>query len=94
MNKTYYVYIATNQRNTVLYTGFTSNLAGRMWQHKNKAVEGFTKRYNIDKLVFYETFSNPTDAIAAEKKIKGWIRKKKIDLIQKDNPEFKDLSEL
>ena len=92
MDKTFYVYIATNQRNTVLYTGITSNLTGRMWQHKNKAVEGFTKRYNINKLVFYETFSNPQDAITAEKKIKGWIRQKKIDLIKKDNPELKDLS--
>jgi putative endonuclease len=94
MDKTYYVYIATNQRNTVLYTGVSSNLANRMWQHKNKIVEGFTKKYNVDKLVFYETFSNPTDAIVAEKKIKGWARKKKMVLIEKDNPEFRDLSEL
>jgi putative endonuclease len=93
MQKTYYVYIATNRRNTVLYTGVTSNLSGRMWQHKNKVVKGFTEKYNIDKLVFYETFSNPQDAIVAEKKIKGWVRKKKIDLIKKENPDFRDLSE-
>ena len=89
--KTFYVYIATNQRNTVLYTGVTSNLENRMWQHKNKIVKGFTNTYNIDKLVFYETFNNPVDAISAEKKIKGWLRIKKINLIKQNNPEFKDL---
>ena len=93
MRKTYYVYIATNQRNTVLYTGVTSNLENRMWQHKNKAVKGFTYKYNVDELVFYETFDNPSDAISAEKKIKGWVRQKKINLIKKDNPDFKDLME-
>ncbi|MCX6763880.1 MAG: GIY-YIG nuclease family protein [Candidatus Moranbacteria bacterium] len=93
MQKTFYVYIATNKRNTVLYTGFTSNLENRMWQHKNKIIKGFTEKYNVDKLVYYETFSMPIDAIAAEKTIKGWIRKKKIDLIKKTNPEFRDLSE-
>ena len=93
MNKVFYVYIATNKRNTVLYTGMTSNLLGRIWQHKNKIVKSFTKKYNVDKLVWYETFNNPMDAIVAEKKIKGWIRQKKIDLIKKNNPEFKDLSE-
>ncbi len=92
--KSYYVYIATNIKNTVLYTGVTVNLYGRMWQHKNKIIKGFTNKYNIDKLVFYETFSNPKDAIVAEKKIKGWTRKKKIDLIKKDNPDFNDLMDL
>jgi len=91
--KTYYVYITTNQRNTVIYTGITGNLESRMWQHKNKITKGFTYKYNVDKLVFYETFSNPIDAIGAEKKIKGWTRKKKVDLIKKDNPDFKDLME-
>jgi putative endonuclease len=94
MNKIFYVYIATNKRNTVLYTGITSNLENRMWQHKNKVIKGFTYKYNIDKLIYYETFSNSNDAILAEKTIKGWVRKKKIDLIKKDNPEFKDLMEL
>jgi len=93
MQKTYYVYIATNPRNTVLYTGFTSNIKKRIWQHKNKLVDGFTKKYNVCKLVYCENFDNPNDAISAEKKIKGWIRKKKIDLIKSINPEFKDLSE-
>ena len=91
--KTYCVYIATNQRDTVFYTGMTSNLQTRIWQHKNKVVEGFTKRYNIYKLVYYEVFPTPIDAIVAEKKIKGWTRKKKINLISRDNPEFNDLSE-
>lgn len=93
MNKTYCVYVATNKRNTVLYTGITSNLENRMWRHKNKIVKGFTYKYNVDKLVYYEVFSNPNDAITAEKTIKGWTRKKKIDLIKKDNPEFRDLME-
>ena len=93
MQKTYYVYIATNLRNTVLYTGVTNNLENRISQHKNKAVKGFTEKYNVCKLVFYDTFDNPRDAISAEKKIKGWTRKKKIDLIINVNPDFKDLSE-
>jgi len=91
--KTYYVYIATNKRDTVLYTGVTSNLENRMWQHKNKIIKGFTEKYNVNKLIFYETFGNPTDAISAEKVIKGWTRKKKMDLIKKNNPEYKDLME-
>jgi putative endonuclease len=93
MQKTYCVYIATNLRNTVFYTGVTSNLIGRIWQHKNKAIKGFTEKYNICKLVYYENFNTPSDAISAEKKIKGWTRKKKIDLIKSKNPELKDLSE-
>lgn len=91
MNKTYYVYIATNQRNTVLYTGMSSDLDSRMFQHKNKIIKGFTSKYNIDKLVYYETFNTAMEAIAAEKRIKGWTRKKKIDLIKSKNPEFEDL---
>jgi putative endonuclease len=91
MGKDYFVYIATNKRNTVLYTGVTGNLLGRMFQHKNKEVESFTSKYNIEKLVFCENFSSAKDAIAAEKGIKGWTRKKKIDLIMKNNPTFKDL---
>jgi putative endonuclease len=92
MQKTYYVYTATNLRNTVLYTGISSNIEKRIWQHKNKEANGFTEKYNVCKLVYCENFDNPTDAIAAEKKIKGWTRKK-IDLIKSKNPDFKDLSE-
>lgn len=93
MDKTYYVYIATNKRNTVLYTGMTNNIVGRIFQHENKVVESFTSKYNVDKLVFCEAFSSPMEAIVAEKRIKGWTRQKKIDLIKKDNPEFNDLLE-
>jgi len=91
MDKQYYVYIITNQRNTVLYTGVTSDLYKRMYEHKEKLVKGFTQKYNINKLVYYEVFSHPEEAIGAEKKIKGWTRNKKIDLIKSINPEFRDL---
>ena len=91
MFKQYYVYIATNKRNTVLYTGVTNNLVRRMYEHKNKLVEGFTSKYNINKLFFYEIFPTAIEAIAAEKKIKGWVRKKKINLIKSKNPNFGDL---
>ncbi|MFA4818478.1 MAG: GIY-YIG nuclease family protein [Patescibacteria group bacterium] len=90
--KSYYVYIATNQRNTVLYTGVTNNITRRMYEHKNKLISGFTKKYNVNKLIFCEEFSDPVTAINNEKKIKGWLRKKKIDLIKKGNPDFRDLS--
>ncbi len=87
----YYVYIATNQRNTVLYTGVTRDIERRIYEHKNKIVKGFTSKYNVEKLVYCEEFFEPNDAIAAEKKIKGWVRKKKIALIEERNPEWKDL---
>ena len=93
MQKQYYVYIMTNKRNTVLYTGVTDNLYKRIYEHKNKLAEGFTKRYNIDKLVYYEVFDSPYNAISREKQIKAGSRKKKIDLIKSINPEFKDLYE-
>lgn len=91
MPKEYYVYIITNQRNTVLYTGITSNLGKRIKEHKDKIVKGFTNKYNIDKLVYYEIFDSPKEAILREKQIKAGSRKKKIDLIKAMNPEFKDL---
>ncbi len=93
MSKQFYVYIATNKMNTVLYAGMTNNLVRRISEHKQGLIEGFTKKYKISKLVFYEVFPTPTEAIVAEKKIKGWIRKKKIDLIRSKNPNFDDLSE-
>jgi putative endonuclease len=89
--KSFYVYILTNKCNTVLYTGVTNNLKRRIHEHKNKLIDGFTKKYNINKLVFAETFNSIEDAIVSEKKIKGWIRQKKITLIESLNPEFKDL---
>ncbi len=82
----------TNKSKT-LYTGMTNNLNRRVYEHKNKLIEGFTKKYNIDKLIYFELFNNPKDAIRREKQIKGWIRKKKIELIESMNPEWKDLSE-
>jgi len=91
MTKQYFVYILMNKRNTVLYIGITSNLIKRVWEHKKKLVKGFTEKYNVDKLVYYEIFNDPENAIAREKKIKGWLRKKKLALIKKKNPEFKDL---
>ena len=88
----YYVYILTNKNHTVLYTGVTGNIERRMYEHKNKLIEGFTKRYNADKLVFFESFNNVNDALEAEKKIKGWKREKKVSLIEDINPSWNDLS--
>ena len=81
----------TNKTGT-LYTGVTNNIKRRIYQHKNKSVEGFTKKYNINILLYYESFSDVYSAIAREKMIKGWLRKKKIELIKSINPDWKDLS--
>ncbi len=93
MNNHYYVYILTNQRHTVLYTGVTSNLIGRIWEHKYKTgkVSYFTKKYNVNELIYYDLYYSVHDAIAREKQIKSWSRKRKIDLIYKDNPNWEDL---
>ena len=92
--KRFHVYIMTNrQRSHVLYTGITGNLARRVFQHKNKLVPGFTSRYNLTRLVFYECFVYPDAAIAREKEIKGWRRSKKIRLIESVNPHWYDLAE-
>jgi len=77
----------------MLYTGVTSNLERRLFEHKQHLVEGYTKRYRITKLVYYDETNDVTGAIAREKQIKGWLRKKKIALIESMNPEWKDLSE-
>ena len=87
----YYTYIVTNKKHGILYTGMTNDLATRASQHKNKRVKGFTSRYNLDKLVWFEEFQWVYDAIAREKQIKGWTRKKKIALIEAFNPEWTDL---
>ena len=88
------VYILTNQRNTVLYTGVTGNLPKRLWEHRNRAdPQSFTARYNVHKLVYYETGGDIRAAIAREKQIKNWKRAWKIALIESTNPEWKDLSE-
>jgi len=86
MGKCYYTYILTNKNNTVLYTGVTSNLKARIYQHKTKMPKGFTSRYNVDKLVYVECFDSPWDAINREKQIKTGSRQKKIDLISSANP--------
>jgi putative endonuclease len=84
------VYIITNDRHTVLYTGVTSNLKARIYQHREKLLPGFTARYNVYKLVYYEAFDDPSAAIAREKQIKGGPRQKKIELISGFNPEWRD----
>jgi putative endonuclease len=91
--KQYYIYILTNQYHAVFYVGVTNNLIRRVYEHKNKLVKGFTAKYNINKLVYYEVFSDVRDAIYREKQIKSWSRKKKIEMIEKFNPEWKDLYE-
>lgn len=90
--KEYYVYILSNQRRTVLYIGVTNNLARRLYEHKNKLVEGFTKRYNCDELLYFEEASSIDDAIVREKQLKKWSRSKKIILVQRNNPSMQDLS--
>ena len=88
----YYVYIMTNQRNNVLYTGVTNDIVRRVAEHKSGEIKGFTSRYNLYKCVFVQSFNSVTDAIENEKRIKSWSRKKKFDLINSQNPEMKDLS--
>jgi putative endonuclease len=87
VDKVYCVYILTNQRNTVLYTGVTGDLNARVHQHRQRLLPGFTSRYNVCKLVYYEVANNATGAIAREKQIKAGSRQKKIDLINRLNPE-------
>jgi len=82
-----------SSKTKVIYTGVTSNLMGRVYQHKNGLIKGFTKRYNIDQLVYYAETNDIMEAICYEKKIKGWLRSRKIELIESVNPEWKDLSE-
>jgi putative endonuclease len=80
-----------NKSNSVIYTGVTSNLQKRVYEHKEKLVDGFTKKYNLNKLVYFEVFDRIDDAIAREKQIKAGSRTKKIELIKSVNPDFKDL---
>ena len=89
--KKYHVYILSNQRRGTIYVGVTSNLFQRMQQHKSKAVEGFTKRYSLDQLVYAEYFTSIQDALKREKQLKNWHRHWKIELIEKNNPEWQDL---
>jgi len=92
MSRQYYVYIMTNRSRT-LYVGVTNDLERRVHEHKSGSVEGFTKRYKINRLVYFDATSNIEGAIAREKEIKKWRRSKKIDLVEAANPEWKDLSE-
>ncbi|WP_422486391.1 GIY-YIG nuclease family protein [Gudongella sp. DL1XJH-153] len=89
----YYVYILANWNNKVLYTGVTGNLQRRIFEHKNKLVDGFTKKYNVDKLVYYDSTDDIREAIKREKEIKGWKRFKKDELIREFNPDWRDLTE-
>ncbi len=93
LSKNYYVYILTNKINTALYIGVTDNIKRRVYEHKSKVVPGFTSRYNLTKLVYYEIFEDPLSAITREKQLKGWIRIKKENLIYSFNPEWEDLYE-
>lgn len=86
-----YFYLLANKHNNVLYTGVTNDLVRRVYEHKNKLLAGFTKKYNVDRLVYYEVCGSIIVAIEREKQIKGWSRKKKIDVINALNPEWNDL---
>jgi len=87
-----YTYILASKENGTIYTGVTSDLMKRLWQHKNNIVQGFTSRYNVHNLVYYEEYGDIYDAIVREKQIKGWSRKKKLNLINRNNPKWLDLS--
>ena len=93
MDKQFCVYILASKRNGTLYIGVTSQLAARVWQHKNKVTEGFTAKYGVDKLVYYETHGSAESAIVREKQLKKWRRAWKIQLIESLNPEWRDLYE-
>ena len=88
----YYVYILTNWNNKVMYIGVTGNLIRRLYEHKNGVYEGFTKKYHVHKLVYYECTTDVNEAIAREKQLKGWRRAKKNDLIESANPAWQDLA--
>lgn len=93
MSKVYSVYIITNYLNSTFYVGITNDIERRIVEHKLKIKEGFSSKYNLNKLVYYEQTQSVIDAIAREKQLKNWHRKWKIDLIKKENPSFRDLSD-
>ena len=93
MERQYYTYIMTNTYHTVLYIGVTNDLKRRVFEHKEKLVKGFTKTYNVTKLVYYEMFTDPINAIQREKQLKGWSRAKKVELIEGFNKTWDDLYE-
>ncbi len=89
----YYIYILTNKTNNVLYIGMTNDIHRRIYEHKSEMIDGFSKRYHTHKLVYFEKYVNPTEAISREKQLKGYKRFKKISLIEQMNPSWSDLSE-
>lgn len=91
MAKTGYIYLMTNKSNSVLYVGVTSNLVSRVIQHRNKTIPGFTDKYNLTRLVYYESCNDMYSAIAREKQIKSWSRKRKNELIESVNPNWNDI---
>ncbi len=92
MSNNFYIYILTNWTNKVIYIGVTNDLSRRIFEHKNKLNNGFTKKYNLDKLVYFELFSEINDAIRREKELKKWRREKKNKLVETMNPLWRDLS--
>lgn len=88
----YYVYILTNRGNNVMYIGVTNDLERRMQEHKSHLIEGFTRDYRVDKLVYYEETTDVTAAIAREKQLKGWRRARKNELVESSNPQWRDLT--
>ena len=93
MTKTYYVYILSSKRNGTLYIGVTNNLERRLYEHKNNLIEGFTNKYNVHHLVYYEDVNDIQTALQREKQLKRWTRKWKLELIEKFNPEWRDLAD-
>jgi len=92
LTKCYYVYLLTNWNNKVMYIGVTNNLERRIYEHKNKLIKGFTEKYNLNKLVYFEETQDIHSAISREKEIKKWRREKKDQLVNQDNPAWQDLS--
>ncbi len=93
LEKRYHLYLMTNKTKTVIYTGISSDIQKRVHQHKLKVLPGFTSEYNVDRLVYFEEYSDPQEAIIREKQIKAGSRKKKIELIERNNLEWRDLSD-
>ena len=91
--KSYYVYILASQRNGTLYIGITNDLIKRVYEHKNNLVDGFTKKYKVHSLVYYEQYNDVESAIIREKRLKKWNRRWKLELIEKENPRWRDLYE-
>lgn len=92
MLNSYYLYILTNSRNTVLYIGITNDLKRRVFEHKTKIIKGFTSKYGLDKLIYFEEGNDINEVILKEKQMKKWKREFKFNLIKKENPDFKDLA--